>query len=249
MPGMRLHYHPLSAYSRKTAIGVRLREDPIDLVEVAVFAGALRDPAFLGLSPFGKIPVLETDAGPIIESTSILEYLEARGPRRLLPAGQEWRARHLDRVADNYLLSPIGDYFWDKSEEQREESTRTLSRGWAYWERELGDRRFMCGDEITLADLSAAVALHYCGGGAEAQAREDDGHGGDDAGRRGRGAVEPRGVTARGDEGGEGEARRSEDRRASVRRAFASRRDVHELPAAPRVTVTVTLGARTVVTE
>jgi glutathione S-transferase len=162
MPGMRLHYHPLSAYSRKTAIGVGLREDPIELVEVAVFAGALRDPAFLALSPFGKIPVLETDAGPIIESTSILEHLEARGPRRLLPAGQEWRARHLDRVADNYLLSPIGDYFWDKSEEQREESTRTLSRGWAYWERELGDRRFMCGDEITLADLSAAVALHYC---------------------------------------------------------------------------------------
>ena len=38
-------------------------------------------------SPLGKVPYLKTDAGPMCESTVILEYLEARYPEHpLLPA-------------------------------------------------------------------------------------------------------------------------------------------------------------------
>jgi glutathione S-transferase len=160
---MRLHYHPLSSYSRKAAIGIALRGDPIELHVVDALAGELKRPAFLAMSPFGKMPALELDdGGAIFESTSILEYLEDRGPRRLLPAGQELRARHFDRLGDLYLLNPIGKLFWNKTDEVRAEADKTTGTGWSLWERELADgRRFLCGGEITLADLGAAVAAHY----------------------------------------------------------------------------------------
>ncbi len=112
------------------------------------------------MNPFGKMPVLETDEGTaIFESTSILEYLEERGPRRLLPPGQELRARHFDRIGDLYLLNPVGKFFWHKESEVRDETIKVMSMAWPLWERELADgRNFICGDEITLADLSASIA-------------------------------------------------------------------------------------------
>jgi glutathione S-transferase len=159
---MRLHYHPLSSYSRKVMLGIGLRGDAVALTELNPFAGDLKTPQFMRMSPFGKMPVLETDDGPIFESTSILEYLEARGPRRLLPAGQELRARHFDRLGDLYLLDPIGKYFWNKTDEIRSQAETTTRRAWALWEEALADgRKYVCGDEITLGDLSAAVAAHY----------------------------------------------------------------------------------------
>ena len=157
---MRLHYHPLSSYSRKTAIGIGLRGDPVELVTLNPFQGDLKTPAFLAMSPFGKMPVLETEEGAIFESTSILEYLEERGPRRLIPVGQERRARHFYRLGDLYLLTPVGEQFWDKS--KREASAARMATAWSIWARELADgRAFLLGAEITLADLSAAVAAHY----------------------------------------------------------------------------------------
>lgn len=159
---MRLHYHPLSSYSRKAAIGIALRGDDVEYVVVDALAGALKAPAFLALSPFGRMPVLETEAGGIYESTSILEFLEERGPRRLLPPGREREARHFDRVGDLYLLDPVGKFFWDKSDAVREASAARMATAWGVWERALADgRRFVLGDEITLGDLSAAVAVHY----------------------------------------------------------------------------------------
>src|SRR5580693_6324944 len=160
---MRLHYHPLSSYSRKVAIGIGLRGDAVELHTLDVFAGELKTEAFRAKNPFGKMPVLELDDGTtLFESTSILEYLEERGPRRLLPQGQERRARHLVRLVDMYLLTPIGKFFWDKSVETREAAEKSSKAAWAIWMRELDDgRKFLCGDEITLPDLSAAVGAHY----------------------------------------------------------------------------------------
>jgi glutathione S-transferase len=160
---MRLHYHPLSSYSRKAAIGIGLRGDSVELHQVDPFKGDLKSPAFLGMNPFGKMPVLETDDGrSVFESTSILEYLEERGPRRLIPAGQEFRSRHFDRMGDLYLLDVIGKFFWDKSDAVREKVETVMPKAWAIWERELADgRSFVCGEDITLGDLSAAVAAYY----------------------------------------------------------------------------------------
>jgi glutathione S-transferase len=159
---MKLHFHPLSSYSRKTAVGIALRGDAIELHTLDVFGGELRSPAFQAMSPFGKMPVLESPDGPIYESTSILEYLEERGPRVLLPAGVERLARHFDRIGDLYLLDAIGAFFWKKTPEVQAETEKTMHRAWAVFARQLADGRpFVAGDHITLGDLSAAIAVDY----------------------------------------------------------------------------------------
>ncbi|MFO0612346.1 MAG: glutathione S-transferase family protein [Polyangiaceae bacterium] len=161
---MKLHYHPLSTYSRKAAIAIGLRGDPIELVMVDALSGSLKREPHLSLNPFGKMPALELDDGSsVFESTSIIEYLEeVIGPRRLLPDAHARKCRHFDRLSDFYLLDPIGKWFWDKTPEVFEKTKATTAKAWAFVEKELADGRpFICGDAITLADIGPAIAAHY----------------------------------------------------------------------------------------
>ncbi|MEZ4235121.1 MAG: glutathione S-transferase family protein [Myxococcota bacterium] len=159
---MRLHYHPTSPYSRKAAVAIRLRgDDDIELHVVDVTTGAHKQPAFLALSPFGKLPALERPGeAALFESTSIVEFLEARGPRRLLPEDPEARrhARHWDRLGDLYLLEPQGQLFFVHAPDVQAAARATAERALALVDAELADGRpFLGGDAFGLADLSPAI--------------------------------------------------------------------------------------------
>lgn len=62
------------------------------------FAGkALRDPAFLAISPAGRVPVVEVDGATLFESAAILEYLaETRAPALARAPGDAQRGRYLE---------------------------------------------------------------------------------------------------------------------------------------------------------
>ena len=155
---MRLHYHPLSPYSRKAWVAVLHREQDIDCVVVDVMKGGLSDPAFQAISPFGKMPVLETKEGPLIESTSIIEYLEEKGPRSLLPRGAERIARHWDRLGDLYLIEPMSVMWFAKATSELDEPRETIKKAWPLFEARLEGRPFLVGELFTLADLAGAIA-------------------------------------------------------------------------------------------
>lgn len=158
---MRLHFHPLSPYSRKAMVAVRHRADPVALQEIDPFAGGLRTPEFLALSPYGKMPVLETPEGPICESTSIIEYLEEQGPALMLPPGQQRLARHWDRLADLYLMEPMAELFWRRDTPLGREAPAMCLKTWGLLEQQLVGRDFVCGEGFSLGDLSAAIASDY----------------------------------------------------------------------------------------
>ncbi|PVH27663.1 glutathione S-transferase family protein [Pararhodobacter oceanensis] len=57
----------------------------------------LRDPAFLALSPAGRVPVVEVDDQVLFESAAILEYLvETRAPALGRAAGHSERGQYLE---------------------------------------------------------------------------------------------------------------------------------------------------------
>ncbi len=159
---MKLHYHPVSPYSRKALVAVLHRGDPVELNLIDIRQGGLRTPAFLALNPFGKMPVLETPDGPVFESTSIIEYLEERGPKSLLPAGSERLARHFDRLGDMYLLDPQTELFFRPDTPAAQKAPETVAKAWNLLETALGDgRAFLCGATFSLGDLGAAIGTDY----------------------------------------------------------------------------------------
>jgi glutathione S-transferase len=163
---MRLHWHPFSLFPRRVRIAVR--EKAIDCEEVIVDlpGGALREPAFRRLNPFGQVPVLEDDGVVIYESLAILEYLEERHPEpALLPADAAGRAqvRQLMLAAGDYLAPPFKRWLtrlftpqasWNRADQDA--AAAEIGAHLEVLERLLDGRAHLAGDRFTLADIAYA---------------------------------------------------------------------------------------------
>ncbi len=119
-------------------------------------------------SPLGKVPYLKTDAGPISESTVILEYIEDAYPARpLMPADAFQKARvreivrylelHLELVARNLY----GEAFFGGkvSDAAKEKTGEQLTKNVAAFSQLVKFSPYIAGDTFTLADCAAAVHL------------------------------------------------------------------------------------------
>ena len=157
---MKLHLVHYSSYSRKVWSALVERRERFELHELNYRGGELQTPEFIALSPFGRMPVLETSDGALYETTSIIEYLEERGPRVLLPQATERMARHFDRIGDLYLLDPMAKLWWRTGDDGAAER-QTVLRAWSVLRAQLSGQRFLCGARFTLADLSAALGTDY----------------------------------------------------------------------------------------
>lgn len=105
---MKLYGAIASAYTARVILVARCKgiELPTQLPKGEGIA-ALKTPEYLKLSPFGKIPALETARGCVVESAAICEYLDETGPgARLMPADpfERARTRMQIQVLDNYVL-------------------------------------------------------------------------------------------------------------------------------------------------
>ena len=77
---IKLHYHPLSTYSRRVRIALAEKQIPHELVVVDMPARRHREEPYLSLNPYGRVPTLEEDGFVLYESTAILNYLETTRP-------------------------------------------------------------------------------------------------------------------------------------------------------------------------
>lgn len=128
------------------------------------------DPA---ASPLGKVPYFKTDAGPISESTVMLEYLEAQYPTpALLPADpfQAAKARELVRYIELHLelvarnLYPEAFFGGKVSDSAKEKVGQQLEKNVAAFAKLARFEPFIGGDTFTLADCAAAVHLPLISG-------------------------------------------------------------------------------------
>jgi glutathione S-transferase len=164
----QLYSHPFSSYSQKVLIALyenatpfeyRNLEDPAAKAELAL------------LSPLGRFPVLVDDGRVILESTTIIEYLQlqAPGPVQLIPDDAAGiAARMLDRVFDEYVMTPMQKLVGDRLRPQAErdaygvnEARDVLDRIYVWLDAHLQDRSWAAGEDFTLADCAAAPSLFY----------------------------------------------------------------------------------------
>jgi len=143
---------------------------PYELVEMDIVAGATRTPGFLAINPNGKIPVLMVPGrGPLAESHAIIHFL-AEGTA-LLPQDRYERGLVWQWLGfEQYQLEPgvATVRFWLKSlkksaAELGEKYTERFQRGaeaLAVLEKGLAGRRWLVGEDVTLADIALFAYTH-----------------------------------------------------------------------------------------
>jgi glutathione S-transferase len=107
---MKLYASPMSPYSARVRASFYFKDIAVEMIKPSSIGG-MGSPAFLAVTPIGKIPVLVLDDGTlIVESDSIVEYLEDTYPEPALrprKPEQRARARMVSRVAELYVMGSI----------------------------------------------------------------------------------------------------------------------------------------------
>ena len=166
---IELFAHPFSSYCQKALIAFYENGIPFEF-------RMLEDPGvgeeFATLWPIKRFPILREDGRVVMEASAIIEYLQVRhpGPVRLIPDDPDLalQARMLDRVFDNYVMTPQGKFVFDalRPEGARdphgvEEARRMLETSYAWLDQHLEGRTWAAGETFTLADCAAAPSLFY----------------------------------------------------------------------------------------
>jgi glutathione S-transferase len=167
---LQLFAHPFSSYCWKVQI-------PLD-ADGTAYTYRNVDPSnpdagadMVRLWPLGKFPVLLDDGEVVVETTCIIEHLQARhpGPNTWIPAGEHGRrVRFLDRFFDLHIQGNMQPTVNNaiRAEDQRdpfgaEQGLNKLGIAYDWLEENLPDSEWAAGDSFTLADCAAAPALFY----------------------------------------------------------------------------------------
>ena len=165
---MRLYDYPQCPFSQKVKVVLAEKELSYETVFIDLRQGEQKQPNFLRLNPFGKVPVLVDEDVTIYDSTVINEYLEDEYPHpRLLPSdsGLRARVRTFEDFADIAFTLPVGVLMGEvrKPEDERDanrikRSRDEIERTLAILNGSLGEQPFLA-NEFSLADASFAPRL------------------------------------------------------------------------------------------
>ncbi|WP_342077521.1 glutathione S-transferase family protein [Yoonia sp. SS1-5] len=166
-----LYHYPLSPFSRKVRLSLGEKKIEVGLVEERYWE---QDPDFLRRNPAAKVPVLKMGGRTMADSTAICEYLEEAHPvPALLPkdAVARYEARRLvgwfdDKFYHEVTVKLTGERVYRKvmgtgypDSTNVKAGAKAIKYHLDYMAFLLEERRWLAGNEMTLADFSAAAQL------------------------------------------------------------------------------------------
>ena len=169
---LKLHYHPLSTYSRRVRIAFAEKQIPHELVVVDMPARRHREQPYLSLNPYGRVPTLEEDGFVLYESTAILNYLESTRPNPpLVPADARSRAlvdMHM-KLCDLQLSRHAGTIMFPKRFLPKEkwntsamaEAKAEIEKHLAILDKHLTGKTYLVAEQFSLADACYAPFLQF----------------------------------------------------------------------------------------
>jgi glutathione S-transferase len=170
--GIKLHYHPLSTYSRRVLLACAEKQIPHDLVVVDMAARKHREQSYLALNPYGRVPTLEEDGFVLFESTAILGYLEATRPTPPLvpddPRGRALIDMHM-KLCDLQFTRHAGTIVFPKRFLPKEkwnmaaiaEAKAEIEKHLAIVNKQLAGRTYLIAEQFSLADLCYTPFLEF----------------------------------------------------------------------------------------
>jgi glutathione S-transferase len=156
------------------SVEITLHEKGLEYQLQTIAPGEHKQPAYLARHPFGRIPAFEHDGFAIYETQAILRYLDEVFPTPpLTPDNPQARARM------NQLIGIIEWYYFPKAgapigfnriigprllglpgDEQVIAEAMPMARTcFAEFDRLLGDKPYLTGDTISLADIMLGAQL------------------------------------------------------------------------------------------
>lgn len=168
---LQLFAHPFSSYCQKALIAFYENDIPFTFRMLSPDETANGE-EFAALWPIKRFPLLVDDGRTILEASTIIEHLQVRhpGPVRLIPEDPDAavEVRMLDRVFDNYVMTPQGKCVFDaiRPAEDRDahgvaEARAMLDTAYAWLDGWMAGREWASGDAFSLADCAAAPSLFY----------------------------------------------------------------------------------------
>ncbi len=168
---IRLYHVPLSPFCRKVRLSLAEKKLEVELVEERYWE---RDPEFMRRNPAGKVPILKIDGLTLAESAPICEYIEERHPEpSLLP--KDTAARHEVRrlvgwFDDKFHAEVTSKLLYERvnkkitkegypDSKNVKAGAKAVKMHLGYMSGLLDDRRWLAGNELSLADFAAASHL------------------------------------------------------------------------------------------
>ncbi|XP_072051594.1 glutathione S-transferase theta-3-like [Amphiura filiformis] len=169
--GLDIYYFPASQPSRSVVMFLKLNKIEYNDKLVNFITGEQNTPEYLAMNPNHAVPVMDDDGFVICQSVAIVKYLASKYQTadHWYPSDLKKRAK-VDELLDwqhtNIRKHGIGVFFYIKlghffglpalTPEQIDERYKELDGSMTLIECFLKDQKYLCGDEITLADLFIA---------------------------------------------------------------------------------------------
>jgi glutathione S-transferase len=156
-------------------VNATIRHLGLDVEVVEQPMGEIKTPTYLALNPNGKVPLLVDGDFKLWESRAIMQYLAAKKPNNTLwPSDakrqadiarwQFWEAAHLSKGTGAFAFEKLFKKIFMK----QDADPVALAVGEKEWHTfapvlnaHLETRKWLLGDELTLADFSVGACFSY----------------------------------------------------------------------------------------
>jgi glutathione S-transferase len=133
--------------------------------KVDLMKGEQKDPEYLKLNPFGKVPAIEYGDRTLFESRSILRYIAKNNLEIEDLLGDtdtdlwlEVESQHFNPPASKIVYEKVFKKWFDETQKPDEdvllESVKQLEKVLDIYEERLGNYNYISGDNYTIADIS-----------------------------------------------------------------------------------------------
>lgn len=165
---MQLFVSAASPFARKVRVLLLEKQVPHELEVLNLWAPN----ELQKVNPIGKVPVLVLDDGRVLTGSALIaDWIDARYPQpRFIPADADGRleVRRWESLVDGTMDAVAASTYELRFHDEATRSVAWLERlrgkvdaGLSALERQLGDRRWLCGDSPSLADIAAGCLVGF----------------------------------------------------------------------------------------
>ncbi|NOZ67330.1 MAG: glutathione S-transferase [Alphaproteobacteria bacterium] len=157
---IKFYSFALSGHSHRVDLMLNLLGLPHENITIDLMKGEQKTPEFLALNPFGTVPALEDDGVILGDSNAIILYLAKKyGGDKWLPEDpaqaaevQGWLTVAASKIASGPASARLVTVFGASLD--HEATKATANALFAVMDKALSDRRFLIGDQVTIADVA-----------------------------------------------------------------------------------------------